>query len=341
MEGALEFEITGRVGIFRHGDANDTFTDELDAALDSRESGSVTNAKYLAVLKSIVERHPNCIDGHAHLGYALLDEGKPKLALEACLSGFRLGERAIPAGFTGAIEWGFLENRPFLRAAHGVVLCQLQLGQRREAVVLMEKMLAWNPNDNQGLRFLIGSEYLRIGKSTKAARLFKKEADHYPPYHYEQGLLHLIGGDFVEAATSLRRGFVANGYIAEMLSGNPDPTPLAIWHHTNLAEPETAHAYIEQCGDLWQKTADAIPFLCWLHTHPKVLAERAAVLECMEALLWEDELDRRRNLLDREEAALADIDDRLSRAIVVERRDRHGRSISPWLYPLPMVRIQR
>lgn len=333
MDGSLALEITGDAGIFRHGDAYDIATDELDAALDSRESGSVTEAKYLAVLKSIVERHPNFIDGHAHLGYALLEQGKPKLALEACLCGLRLGESAIPAGFAGTIEWGFLENRPFLRAAHGVVLCQLRLGQRRDAVTLMEKMLAWNPNDNQGVRLIIGSEYLRIGKMAKASRFFKREADHYPPYHYEMGLLHLIGGNPVAAATSLRRGFVANVYIAEMLSGNPDPMPLAIWHGSNLAEPETAHAYIEQSGGLWQKTEGAIPFLRWLHTHPKVLAERAVVLECMEALLWERDFDRRRMLVDREEAARVAIDDRLSRDIVAERPDRHGRPVLPWLYP--------
>lgn len=339
MDGPITFEITGDAGIFRHGDAYDALVDEFDAMLDGRESGSLTEARYISALRGIVERHPHFIDGHAHLGYVLLEQRKPKVALEACLHGLQLGENAIPVGFAGSVEWGFLENRPFLRAAHGVVLCHLRLGQRKEAMALMEKMLAWNPNDNQGLRFLIGSEYLRAGKTTKASRVFKREAGQYPPYHYEMGLLQLKAGNLVAAATSLRRGFVANGYVAEILSGNPDPMPLAIWHRSNLAEPEVAHAYIEQCGGLWRETKEAIPFLRWLHMHPKVMAERAAVFDCMEALLWERDFGRRRLLLDREEAALADIDDRLSTDIVVERADRHGRPVSPWLYPQTRSRL--
>ncbi|MEI1248799.1 hypothetical protein [Rhizobium aouanii] len=333
MDGLVTFEIAGDEGIFRHGYAYGAIVDELDAALDRRERGNLSQAKYLAALRAIVERHPHFIDGHAHLGYALLEQGKPTAALEACLRGLQLGEDAIPGGFAGTIEWGFLENRPFLRAAHGAMLCHLHLGQRKEALTLMEKMLSWNPNDNQGIRFLIGSEYLRAGQTAKASRIFKKEADHYPPYHYEMGLLHFQASDLIAAATSLRRGLVANGYVAEILSGNPDPMPLAIWHQSNLAEPEVARDYAAQCADLWRKTEGATLFLRWLHMHPKVMAERAAVFECMEALLWEHDVDRRGMLLDRQDAAVADIDDRLSAEIVVERADRHGRSVSPWLYP--------
>lgn len=41
-----------------------------------------------------------------------MEEGKPKLALQACLQGLEVGEHAIPASYAGSIEWGFLENRP-------------------------------------------------------------------------------------------------------------------------------------------------------------------------------------------------------------------------------------
>ena len=47
------------------------------------------------------------------------------------------------------------------------------------------------------------------------------------------------------AATALRHGFIENGYIAEILCGMPRPLPLAIWHGSNLAEPEYAEDYVE------------------------------------------------------------------------------------------------
>lgn len=328
----VSFEILEDGGIFHHGDRYDEIVDEFEAAMDARDSGRLTDAKYVSTLKALVDRQPEFIDGHAHLGFALMDQGKPKLALQACLRGFEIGARVIPPEFSGVIEWGFLENRPFLRAAQGVVLCQLRLGQRREALALMEKMLRWNPNDNQGLRFIIGSEYLRAGDTAKAARIFETEAAQYPPYYYEAGLLHLMKGDRIAAATSLRQGFAANGYVAEMLCGNLDPMPLAIWHGSNLAEPDTARDYLDHHADLWRKMPEAIPFLHWLYTHPKVLAERSSVLECKEGLLWERDSDQRRKLLDQEEAALVAIDDQLSKEIIVERADRDGRMVAPWLY---------
>ena len=153
-----------------------------------------------------------------------------------------------------------------------------------------------------------------------------------PPYYYEHALLHLKAGYPVAAATKLRHGFVANGYIAEMLSGNPEPTALAIWHGSNLAEPETARDYLDHCGELWRQTPGAVAFMRWLHTHPKVLAERAAILECQEALLWERDFASRQALGLREEAMRAKIDNALSKNIVRSRPDRHGRSIEPWRY---------
>ena len=332
MEETLALDVIGNGGVFRHGDGYDEIARQLDEALDQRDAGAITPANYLEILKSLVERCPHFIDGHAHLGAALMEQGKPKLALQAWLRGLEVGERAIPAGFAGPIEWGFLENRPFLRAAHGAALGHLRLGRRREALAIMEKMLAWNPNDNQGIRYLIGPEYLRSGEVEKAGRIFADEAETYPPFHYELALLHLRAGDFVAAATSLRRGFVANGYVAEMLSGNPDPAPLAIWHGSNLAEPETARDYLKHCGDLWRRTRGAVAFLRWLHMHPKVLIERAGILEGQEALLWEHEVARRREIVDREEAARKRIDDALSKEIVQTRADRQGRKILPWAY---------
>lgn len=112
-----------------------------------------------------------------------------------------------------------------------------------------------------------------------------------------------------------------------------NPVPLAIWHGSNLAEPEIARAYVEHYGDLWHRTLDAIPFLRWLHTHSKVLAERARIHVIKEQLLWEHDVPKRTRLIDQKEQLLADIDDTLSKEIVVKQLDRYNRPSEPWLYP--------
>ncbi len=326
------FKVGKGGGIFQHPPGYDQVVQELDDALEDRDTGRLSDQAYVQKLKCLIEDHPDFIDGHAHLGNALFEQDKPKNALNACLQGLAVGEGVLPTNFRGMIDWGHLDNRPFLRAVHGAVLCYLRLGQRQKAVALMEKMLKWNPSDNQGVRYLIGSEYFRLGRKDEARAVFEAEAAHYPPYRYELALLHWQAGDRRAAATILRFGFVENFYIAEMLCGNPDPAPLAIWHGSNFAEPEVARDYVAHGADLWRRIPDALAFLHWLYTHPKILAERAAVLECREELLWEHQFEQRRRLIEKEEAALKKIDDSVSAEIVRDRSDRHGRQVSPWLY---------
>jgi hypothetical protein len=196
----------------------------------------------------------------------------------------------------------------------------------------MQRMLKWNPNDNQGIRFLIASEYPRAGDATRASRILKKEAAHFPPYQYEAALIEIAAGRMVSAAMTLRCAFIANGYIAEILCGMTDPLPLAIWHGSNLAEPEVALSYAEHYTDLWHTTPSALQFLRWVHMHPRIVSERAEILVIKEALLWERDVEARQGLLVREDMLLAQIDDRLSLEIVAKRQDRDNRLVEPWVY---------
>lgn len=335
---AIQFSINGELGIFYWSDRT-AIIEEFHNTLDLYDDGKLSDRDYMSRLTELIDRNPDFIDGHAHVGYALLDQGKSRKALDACLRGVSIGESMMPENFDGYVEWLSLDNRPFLRAMHGAVLCYLQLRQRRNAVRLMEKMLKWNPNDNQGVRFLIGSEYLRLGEIDQARSILEKEAEYFPPYHYELSLLHLRSREWISAATSLRRGFAANGYIAEFLIGHLNLQPLAIWHGSSFSEPETALDYVQQYGALWRRSSLPISFLRWVHNHSKVLAERAAVQECMEELLWERDFEKRGVIVQRQDEILDGIDDRLSAEIVIKRQDRDGRAVYPWQYVIDASRF--
>lgn len=328
----IKFEIIESGGVFDHGESMEKAIDALDDILDRYERGRLSRSKFISALHAIIRRHPNFVDGYAHLGYAMIEKGDPNSGLEACLHGLQIGLNALPKDFAGLIEWRYLENRPFLRAAHGVVLCHLRLKQRREAIAMMEKILAWNPRDNQGISLLIGSEYLRNGDVLKAATIMDETAHLFPPYHYEIGLINFMKGAFVAAATHLRRGFLENIYIAEIICGCKDPIPFNIGPEADFSEIELAKEYVDSYGDLWWSTPNAVQFLRWLHTNPKILIERASILEVREALTWECDLSRRRLLMHEEMALRSGIDDRLSNEIVVIRKDRNGRQIARWLY---------
>ncbi|MDE0242652.1 MAG: tetratricopeptide repeat protein [bacterium] len=329
---AITIELNDFAAEFRYPAQYDDVVEEFDDLLHRHRTGRLREKQYLGALKKLVEQHPWFIDGHVHIGNALHDNGEFKHALVAYERGYALGTAALPAGFTDHIPWGHLENRPFLRAAHGAALTQSKLGRHAESIEMLEKMLMWNPEDHQGVRFVIGSEYMREGEDEKAMSYFESGMG-YPPYCYERALLLLRQGRFVESATSLRLGFVANGYIAEALCGNPRPLPVGIWHGNSWSGPDVAIDYASDLGKLWHQSRNAVAFLRWLHTHPKVMAERAGILQWREALRWERDATRRASITDRELAAWRGIDDRLSAEIVVERIDRFGQPVFPWLHP--------
>jgi len=213
---------------------------------------------------------------------------------------------------------------------HIALLSHARLRRHKDAVILVDLMLARNPNDNQGVRYLLGSEAMRAGDHDRARKVFDEEANSYPPYFYELALSHIIKGEWVAAATALRRGFGANSYIAEILGGNYSPEPLAIWHGTSFAEPETATDYIQMYGMLWHQHPEGKEFARWVFNHPKVMVERAAIMGCKEATLWESDSQKRIALGNQERQLTAKIDDTLSAAIVTKRQDRRGQMVWPW-----------
>ncbi|MEO7735232.1 MAG: tetratricopeptide repeat protein [Kofleriaceae bacterium] len=119
-------------------------------AADLAEAGDLDGAREL-VMETLL-RDLRCLDAHAHLGSQLF-EGSPARALVHYEIGVRIGELSMPEGFDGVLPWSCLYNRPFLRCMHGYGLCLWRLGRVDEAIQVFERILAFNPNDNQGARF--------------------------------------------------------------------------------------------------------------------------------------------------------------------------------------------
>jgi tetratricopeptide (TPR) repeat protein len=103
-----------------------------------------------------------CIDAHAHLGNLEFQHSLER-AMTHYEMGIRIGELSLPPGFDGVLVWGRIYNRPFLRCLHGYGLCLWRLGRLTEARHIFERILALNPNDNQGVRFCW--EDVRHGRS--------------------------------------------------------------------------------------------------------------------------------------------------------------------------------
>ena len=134
-------------------DPADPFWDPLVEASELNAGGDFEGARQL--LAELLIADLRCLDAHAHLGNFAFDH-QPADALRHYQVGARIGELSLDADFSGVLPWGFIDNRPYLRCLHGYGLCLWQLGRVEAAAVVFERLLWLNPNDNQGVRFLIG-----------------------------------------------------------------------------------------------------------------------------------------------------------------------------------------
>lgn len=331
MNDIIQLDIGPDGAVFDFGDNDERLSRELDALFERYESGQLKPARYVTALREFITRHPRYIEADAMLGLALLDQDKPRQSLEAAQRGLRTGEKAIPADFRGAIDWRRPTNRGFLQCADAVARAHVALGEHREAARILEKMLAWNPADQQGAAYRIGSLYLRLGEKDKARAAFEATRDHPGSFAwYGLGLLHIVEGDFVAAATALRKAFVASPYPAELLCGAGALVPFVAGDARE--DVEDAIDYAETEIDLWETTDQAMAFLRWLYHQPRAMLERAAIRDLRERRHWEKSLDVGDALEREEQALIAAIDDGLSAQIVRPREDREGRVAMPWLY---------
>ncbi|WP_173514836.1 tetratricopeptide repeat protein [Sinorhizobium psoraleae] len=151
--------------------------DPVDAAqeimYDAWETPS--RSKRIALARKALTVSPLCADA-----YVLLAEEEAKSVQEALIwyqKGVEAGEQALgPEGFEECAGhfWGFLETRPYVRARAGLAAALWRLGRQHEALEHYQTMLELNPNDNQGIRYVLAGHLLARNDIKALKNLFKK-----------------------------------------------------------------------------------------------------------------------------------------------------------------------
>lgn len=134
------------------GDDGDDFEDDITRSADLKEAGAYAEAESLLI--GLLQQDLRCIDAHVHLGH-LEFERDLKKSVRHYRMAQQIGDLTVGAEFRNVLRWGHINNRPYLRALHGLGLCLWRLNQRTEATALFNRMLWMNPTDNQGVRFLL------------------------------------------------------------------------------------------------------------------------------------------------------------------------------------------
>lgn len=97
--------------------------EEFDAALEAADQGDLRLAERIA--RRVLRKCPDHIDALHHLALWLGERGDTLAAYVHCQAAVAIGLQAIPPAFNwkrSRLRWGYLENRPFMRAYQALAL---------------------------------------------------------------------------------------------------------------------------------------------------------------------------------------------------------------------------
>jgi len=219
-------------------------------------------------LRKFLQKHPNHIDALHHYAACLLDEGNDLEALAFSQTAVATGFRAFPKQFVigkDRLSTGFVQNRPFLRALHGLMLAQRKNGLLEDAVTTGQMCLALDHEDRMGARLSLACYLVESGRDKTFLELLDNPA-------YE-GTFGLVGFLRPLALIRLGREEESRGILRDWLQVSPDIARYIL--HPKLPQPaELRHSSVEsnqgenrswmiarEFGQLWRKNRKAIKLL--------------------------------------------------------------------------------
>lgn len=305
-----------------------TEEDELDELIDSLDAGRISSKQALLRAKKLLLKFPGQLEIQNFIANRLWSLELRDEATEVWKNAYRQATALFPPRFKGQINWHEVDNRSFLRVAHGYLLGLMHRGDGKAAKVLAKKLLAWCPGDNLGVRMLMADISLMTGDIQSAMKSYLKEAATSPAHWYQAGQIAFREGDFVSACTYVRRGIAANPYIAEGLTGRTKIEEHLYWHASTRNGPDWATDYLIAPVCDW--TPQEIDFVDWVFNSSTVLRERACLMEQHEGLTHEQDAVRRQPFALRSTYFINELTDDLSKVMVKRVHNRYGIEIWPW-----------
>ena len=223
-----------------------------------------TKRSRLAFARKALRLSPLCADA-----YVILAEeaaGSEEERRDVFTRGVAAGELALGPDELEACAgsfWGVLDTRPYMRARAGLAGALLRLGDREGAVGHWRAMLKLNPNDNQGVRYLLTAELLRRGDMRALKRLLAAYKDEWSVvWLYTRALLAFREGQGGTAGTAVlvEDAREANPHVPDILSGAEPPVASRDGYVT-LGGADEATWYVEEHGPAWHATPDAVTWL--------------------------------------------------------------------------------
>lgn len=172
-------------------------------------------------LHQIVEEYPLFLDGLVYLVYAYQELGMNIEVNSYSKQAFELSRTFIPEEFDikkDRLPWVYIGNRAFLNAQLSYAIECLNEENFKEGIPLLTQILSLNPEDNQGVRYLLLELYFQVGEFKKAKSLLKKfKNDYSVEFLYGRVAVAAWEGAFFEANQLLEEAIERNAHLPALL----------------------------------------------------------------------------------------------------------------------------
>lgn len=225
-------------------------------AFDAMEAS--TPEKRVALAREALALSPRCADAYLVLAHEAQDasEALDYLRRAVAAGAEALGETAFKDDV--GLFWDLIETRPYMRARQELALALWQRGDRDEAVLHCQDMLRLNPNDNQGIRYLLMEVLLALGRDAEAAALLRDyKKDGSAAWAWSDALLAFRRTKGSAAARkALIKAIGVNAHVPAYLLDRKKLPP-TLPDFIGMGDENEAVAYVYDAASTWTGTPGA------------------------------------------------------------------------------------
>jgi tetratricopeptide (TPR) repeat protein len=214
------------------------------------------------LVKKALELDPNNADAYNYLASTEKDTDK---AIKMYNTAIKISEKTLGKKLfkeEKGFFWGILETRPYMRSKLGLASCLFAKNEIDKAINIYKEMLTLNPQDNQGVRYLLST--LLVGKDDLTEfELFieKNEDENCAIWNYNNALYKFKKlGKTTESDALLLKAHNNNQFVIDLMLGNkkmPNEQPQSI----GRGDESEAVSYLFGAWLIWEKSDGAFDWL--------------------------------------------------------------------------------
>src|SRR5690625_609422 len=221
-----------------------------DLLYDARETHGIKRKNLIEEALSI---YPNSSDAYL----LLAEDANSELEFGANLKkAVQVGEKDLGKAFfleNKGHFWMMIETRPYMRAKAMYAEYLYKIGDEKKAFQQYEEMLRLNPNDNQGIRYILLTMYIETAQYKKAQELINEFSDEGTAIFLFNKILvdYFINGFTNQTKNFIKEANKQNPFIKDYLLGNKK-APSEHFSHIGFGDETEAIVYVQENIHLWK-----------------------------------------------------------------------------------------